>query len=296
LLQLQRKIEIMPRLLIAGCGYLGRAVADLFLSDEWEVEAWTMSPESVGELSERPYQSRAVDISEAKEVAAHNGDFDVVLHCASTRGGDIDAYRRVYANGARNLLERFRGAKLLFTSSTSVYAQTGGEWVTEESAAHPNTESGKILRESEKLVLSSGGIVIRLGGIYGPGRSALLKKFLSGEAILDSGNDRFLNAIHRDDAALAVRLLAVRNGNDGQIYNVVDNEPTLQSECYRWLAARLNRSLPPVGRAASPRKRGHSNKRVSNAKLRAVGWAPRYPNFVVGMEKSVLPSFSRDLA
>jgi hypothetical protein len=70
---------------------------------------------------------------------------------------------------------------------------------------------------------------------------------------------------------------------------VVDDEPILQSECYRWLATALNRPLPPSGESTSKRKRGDSNKRVSNAKLRSIGWVPRYPNFAAGMEKSVLP-------
>jgi nucleoside-diphosphate-sugar epimerase len=80
------------------------------------------------------------------------------------------------------------------------------------------------------------------------------------------------------------------------MYNIVDNEPALQSECYRWLAMKLNRPLPPIGKSASTRKRGESNKRVSNAKLRRLGWAPRYPNFAAGMEQSVLPNFPRACA
>ena len=129
----------------------------------------------------------------------------------------------------------------------------------------------------------------------------MLKRFLKSEAILDPDNDRFVNAIHRDDAAIAIQLLSARSESAGQVYNVIDNEPILQSECYRWLAAKLNRSLPPVGRPVlsgveGKRKRGDSNKRVTNAKLRALGWTPRYPNFASGMENSVLPSFARELA
>lgn len=286
----------MPRLLVAGCGYVGEAVANLFLADGWRIEAWTRSPESSGRLSVRPYLARAVDLSEKNQVAAHYAGFDLVVHCASTRGGDVQAYRRVYLNGARNLLQVFPGARLLFASSTSVYAQTGGEWVTEESQAIPETATGKILRESEQLVLSAHGIVIRLGGIYGPGRSALLKRFLSGEAILDPENDRFMNSIHRDDAATAIRSLALQDQIAGQIYNVVDNEPSLQSDCYRWLAAKMGRPVPPVKRSTSPRKRGQSNKRVSNAKLRQLGWVAQFRNFAAGMENSVLPTSARDFA
>jgi nucleoside-diphosphate-sugar epimerase len=183
---------------------------------------------------------------------------------------------------------------MLFTSSTSVYGQTNGEVVTEEGEAAPAHETGKILREAENLVLSQRGIVIRLGGIYGPGRSALLRKFLSDEAIIDPENDRFVNQIHRDDAATAIVLLLKREDSTEQIFNVVDNQPLLQSECYRWLAAKLNQPLPAKGRSTSARKRGQSNKRVSNAKLRGVGWTPKYPNFAVGMETSVLPSLDKE--
>src|SRR4029077_13071458 len=139
----------------------------------------------------------------------------------------------------------------------------------------PQHESGKILREGEQLVLANGGTVARLGGIYGPGRSALLQKFLDGRAVVDPGNDRFVNQIHRDDAAGAVQLLLKSPAAAGEIYNVVDNEPILQSECWRWLAAKLSRPLPPSGTStrlreataqASERKRGESKKAASNAK------------------------------
>jgi nucleoside-diphosphate-sugar epimerase len=294
----------MPRLLIAGCGYLGQAIADLFVGEGWEAEGWTQSSESAQKISGKSYSVRAVDISDDNQVSAQKGNFDAVIHCASTRGGDVDLYRRVYLRGARNLLQRFNGSRILFVSSTSVYAQTNGEWVSEESAARPKPETGKILCEAEDLILGKRGVVVRLAGIYGPGRSALLKKFLSGEAMIDPEKDRFANAIHRDDAATAIQFLSMRPESTGEIYNLVDNEPMLQSECYRWLAAKLKRPLPPIGRpvlsgvegSTSTRKRGESNKRVTNAKLRALGWAPRYPNFAAGMEQSVLPNWAQESA
>jgi nucleoside-diphosphate-sugar epimerase len=97
--------------------------------------------------------------------------------------------------------------------------------------------------------------------------------------------------IHRDDAAAALFLLLDRQLKRGEIHNVVDDQPILQSECYRWLAAKLNRPLPPFGRSTSKRKRGRSNKRVNNARLRNLGWSPCYPSFAEAMEKSILPSF-----
>ena len=282
----------MPRILIAGCGYVGQAAADLFHAAGWTVEGWTRSVESAATPATKPYPVRAVDISKRAQVAKCPGTFDAIIHSASSRGGDAETYRRIYLDGARNLIERFPESKLLFTSSTSVYAQHDGSWITEESETKPMHETGRILLEAERLVLDRGGIIARLSGIYGPGRSALLSKFLGGHAIIDPENDRFVNQVHRDDIASAFFSLFNRDVDRAQIFNVVDDQPIVQSECYRWLAQRLNRPAPLIGKTKEPRKRGDSNKRVSNAKLRGLGWRPRYPTFADGMEKSVLPSFA----
>src|SRR5712691_3923416 len=275
----------MSRVLIAGCGYLGEATADLFFARGWEVEGWTRSPEAAQRLSTKSYPVQAVDISDRARVADCKSEFDAVIHCASTRGGDVDLYRRVYLDGLRNLIGRFSRSKILFVSSTSVYAQTDGEWVTEKSAAEPKHGTGKILREAEQLAIDHDGIVVRLAGIYGPQRSQLLKSFLAGQVVLDPEDDRFVNQIHRDDAASALFLLLDRQSPAREIFNVVDDQPMLRSECYRWLAEKLNRPTPPAGRSTARRKRGRSNKRVSNAKLRGQGWTPRYPTFAEAMEK-----------
>jgi nucleoside-diphosphate-sugar epimerase len=282
----------MPRILIVGCGYVGEATADLFHSARWNVEGWVRSKESAVRLSVKPYSIRVLDVSQRGEVAKREGAFDAVIHCASSRGGDAEAYRQIYLNGTRHLFETFPKAKILFTSSTSVYAQRDGSWVTEESETKPLRNTGRILLEVEKLVLEKDGIVARLAGIYGPRRSALLSKFLNGTATIDP-NDRFVNQAHRNDIASALFLLLDREAQESaQIYNVVDDEPILQSECFAWLAQRLNRSLPPTRKSEQPRKRGDTNKRVSNAKLHQLGWTPDYPTFRDAMEKSILPSFA----
>jgi nucleoside-diphosphate-sugar epimerase len=282
----------MPRILIVGCGYVGQATADLFHAAGWDVEGWTASEKSATTLSAKAYPTCQVDISSRDQVAERPGTFDVVVHCASSRGGGVDSYRQIYLNGARNLLDRFVGTKMLFTSSTSVYAQRDGSWVTEESETKPVRETGRVLLETEKVVLARDGTVARLAGIHGPGRSALLSKFLTGTAIINPENDRFVNQAHRDDIASALFLLVSRQWPGTQIYNVVDDEPIPQSDCYRWLAQRLNRPLPPIRKLTEQRKRGESNKRVSNAKLRSLGWTLQYPTFVDAMEKSILRSMS----
>ncbi len=287
---------MMPRVLIAGCGYVGEATADLFHAAGWEVEGWTVSENSAARLSSKPYRVRAVDITRAGEIAGNAGRVDAMIHCASSGGGGPDAYRRIYLEGTRNLIAKFPRAHLLFTSSTSVYAQRKGEWVNENSPAEPDRETGRILRESEEVVLSHDGIVARLGGIYGPGRSFLLRKFLAGEALLDPTCDRFINQAHRDDIAAALFLLVGEVGlrrlpvPELKIYNVVDARPILQSEAYNWLATHFRRPLASRAATAEPRKRGDSNKRVSSERLRGVGWVLRYPTFQAAMIESVIPN------
>ncbi|MEN3367999.1 MAG: hypothetical protein V7609_142 [Verrucomicrobiota bacterium] len=281
----------MSRILIAGCGYVGEAAANLFHERGWQVEGWTASATSAGQLSKRPYPVRPVDIADRAAVSANPQEFDVVLQSASSRGGDAEEYQRLYLEGARNLITAFPTATLVFISSTSVYGQKDGTVVDESTPAESTHAKGKVLREAERLVLSNRGIVARLGGIYGPGRSFFLSKFLAGTATIDP-NDRFINQIHRDDIVSALFLLAERRADcAGQIYNLVDDHPITPREAYTWLSSELKRPLPPEGKPVAPRKRGDSNKRVSSQKLRALGWEPRFPSFSIAMTKSVLPSF-----
>ena len=135
--------------------------------------------------------------------------------------------------------------------------------------------------------------------IYGPGRSALLRKFLAGKAVIEGDGTRFINQVHRDDVAAALVLLArrhlepARNLADTRIYNVSDGHPLSERECYEWLAAHLQKPFPPTGAEPGQRKRGNSNKRVRAAKLCALGWSPRFPDFATGIRESVLPNLTQ---
>lgn len=280
----------MARVLIAGCGYVGEAAANAFHEHSWEVEGWTATAESAAKLSDRPYPVRAVDVTDLAAVSSASGEFEVVIHCVSSRGGDEEQYRRLYFEGAQNLLRAFPRATLLFTSSTSVYAQTDGSVVDEASPAEPRHEKGRILRETEELVLAAGGIVVRLGGIHGPHRSFFLSRLLEGRTPPE-GNDRLVNQIHRDDIVSALVLLAERSDCRGEVFNVVGDQPVKASDAYEWLSTRLRKPLVSDAGDARQRRRGESNKQVSNRKLRALGWEPRHPDFESAMTESILPSF-----
>lgn len=275
----------MSKVVIAGCGFAGLATARLFAGAGWEVIGVTHSAESAALLGGEAFPVVACDITDpaALEARGELRGAETVIHCASSGRGGVEQYRAVYLGGARALAEVLAPRTLVFTSSTSVYAQIDGAWVTESSAAEPDRETGQVLRATEDFVVAQGGIVARLAGIYGPGRSVLLRKFFAGEAVIEGDGAKWLNQVHRDDIAAALVHLVTTNARG--IFNVNDDEPLAQRAVYEWLAQRFVRPLPPSGPLDTNRKRGWTNKRVSNAKLRTTGWKARYPSFFAAVAR-----------
>jgi shikimate kinase/nucleoside-diphosphate-sugar epimerase len=285
-------------IIVAGCGYVGARVADLLHEAGHEVTGLTHSAESTARLAaHKPWCVETCDISSADSVRALAEKIGAdqvvsVVHCASSGRGGADAYEHVYVNGARHLIAAFPDAHLLFTSSTSVYPQTDGSVVDESSDAEPARDTGRLLRDAENLVVQKGGTVARLAGIYGPARSFVLKNLLLGKAAIEGaeGQGRILNQIHREDAARAVVHL-VLNKSAG-IFNVVDDAPMTQRQCYEQLCPRFALPLPQDAPPDPGRKRGWTNKGVSNAKLRAAGFHLSHPSYPVALDSDpdLMPS------
>lgn len=275
----------MPKVIIAGCGFLGEAAADLFSGAGWNVLGLCASEKSAARLAGKPWPAIAADISRPLRFDPHWQDADALIHCASSGKSGAEAYGAVYLEGLLNLIAAIRPRRTLFTGSTSVYAQTDGSWVDETSPARPDRDTGKILLDAEGVALASGGYVARLSGLYGPGRSVLLHRFLSGEARIED-RPRWINQIHRDDAARALLHLFATRAKPG-IYNVSDSTPATQRDVYGWIAGFFSRPLPPSGEPDLNRKRGWTSKRVSTEKIRATGWEPAFPSY-----RDALPSLA----
>lgn len=288
----------MRRILLIGCGFLGKAAADLFSRETGTgVVALTLSRKSAGEAARN---GRAVlwgDVSRREEVeqlADRVRNIDCWIHCASSGGRGEEGYREVYLDGCKNLLACFPEVPGIFCSSTSVYAQMDGSEVDETSPAEPGAGTGKILLETEREVLAHGGAVARLAGLYGPGRSAIVRKVMEGRACIEGDGKKWINQIHRDDAASALLVLARLLAGGGAIsktsaedfvFNVVDDHPLVQGELLPKVAEFLGRPAPESGEPDFGKKRGWSNKKVRNLRLRELGWRPAYPDFF-----SALPS------
>lgn len=272
-----------PRLLIIGHGYVGSTLA----RDLNEL-GFPMAAVSRLCADHLPYPVLAADISSKESVRSLPESLpyskpDVIVHCASSSRGGPEAYRAVFINGLYHLSETFQGVPVVFTSSSSVYGQTDGSLVDERSDTSPDRETSRLLCEAEAIARAGGGIALRLAGIYGPGRSVHLKKMLEGTATIDEGViSRHLNQIHRDDAAGAIAHLIATGVEQhrGSLYNVVDDVPLTQRQCYEALATFFDLPVPPDAPPALDRKRAWTDKIISNVALKATGWRPRYPSFL----------------
>lgn len=224
----------------------------------------------------------AADLS--REVPPENlpPDLDFVFYTASANGPDNEAYRKAYVEGPRNLLgalsyQRKTVHRFFFISSTGVYGQSEGEWVDETSPTEPQTFSGRRLLEGEQVVLGGSfpATVMRLAGIYGPGRARSIER--ASKAPVNDGPPVYTNRIHRDDCAGALRHLMLLSEPE-ELYVGVDNEPADRRTVAEWMSGRTG----AASKASSPKSRNRTNKRCSNARLLATGYEFRYPTFREG--------------
>jgi nucleoside-diphosphate-sugar epimerase len=274
------------RVLIIGCGYVGSALAKRLIQLGHEVCGVRRTAESLDGID-----AIAIDVTQPSEWAKIPGDFDWIINLVSSSKGGADEYRHVYLEGNRNLIHWAKGRavkKIVYASSTSVYAQMDGSAVKESSPTEPGTETSKILLEAEKiLLLVAPGlpcVVLRVAGIYGPERGHLFKQYLKNEARIPGKGDRIINMIHRDDL-VEVIIAALKNGRPGEIYNAVDDEPVALLNFYRWLAETLGKWMPPfVPEEAEPeRKRAITSKKVQNRKMKTeLGVQLKYPTYRQG--------------
>lgn len=267
------------RVLIAGCGYVGSRLAELLLDDG--VRVWGLKrdpstlPAGVGPV--------AGDVTRASTLDGLPDEVDAVVYAVSPSGRGEAAYRTAYVDGLRNVLDAVDGSpRVILVSSTGVYGQSDGRWVDEETPEEPADAGARAILEGEALATGRGqpGVVLRLGGIYGPGRTWTVDRVLSGDAPC-MGPELYGNRVHRDDAAGALRhLLALPDPEP--IYNGVDGEGAPLREVYGWVAERAGVADPcedaDPDDVRTEGRRG-TNKRCLNDRLEASGYEFIYPTF-----------------
>lgn len=273
-----------PTLMIAGCGDVGSRLGVQLKDAGWQVYGLRRS---VADLPEG-ITPVAGDLANT-EVPAQwpEGALDYLVYAAAATEHDEAGYRRAYYDGLANALawlqQRGQSPKrVIFVSSSGVYAQDGGVWVDENSPAEASSYSGRIMLDAERLLLGSAlpATVVRLTGIYGPGREWLLKQVRMGYRVV-SEPPLYANRLHADDCAglLAFLLQADAAGKAlDELYIGVDDDPAPLHEVVGWLRDYLG--VTEWAEESTVRRSG--SKRCSNARARALGWAPRYPSFREG--------------
>jgi nucleoside-diphosphate-sugar epimerase len=282
------------RALIIGCGYVGIEAGSQLLRLGHTVSGLRRQAAAAADLAAAGIRPLTGDITDAASLVRLTPEFDWVVNCAApTSGGGTEDYRRVYLEGTRNVCRWLAGTgilKYVYTSSTGVYGQNDGAWVDETCPAEPASPTGNVLVEAEQELMrahrESGfpAVVLRVAGIYGPGRGFYLRQLQNREARIEGTGARFINMVHRDDVAGAI-ITALEKGQPGALYNVCDEEPVSQAELYGWLAKRLGVPVPPSvpESGMGPGRRGVTNKRISSRRLREqLGYKFRYPTFREG--------------
>jgi len=287
------------RVLIVGCGYVGLPLGAELVKQGHEVFGLRRGTRAEAEFKSAGIRLLTGDITNAEQLAQLPGGYDWVVNCVSASGGGAEEYREVYLQGTRNLIEWLGAAppkKFVYTSSTSVYGQNDGSLVKESSPTEPVVETGQVLVETERVLLDAArekkfpAVILRLAGIYGPDRGYWFKQYLSNEARIEGNGGRILNMIHRDDVAGAI-IAALKSGRPGEVYNAVDDEPVTQLAFFQWLSGPLGKELPPTAPedAEAVRKRGVTNKKVSNRRLKMeLGYPFKYPTFREGYTAEIM--------
>lgn len=272
-------------ILIAGCGYVGCALAARLVARGERVIGLRR------DASALPHGviALAADLADRASLTLPS-EIDRVVYAVAPDGSATEQYRAAYVDGLENVRAALaasgaRVRRAILTTSTAVYSQDDGSWIDERSDVTP-AGTAALLLEGERVVRErfEEGVTLRLAGIYGPGRDRMVRTVADGTARRPR-DVRWTNRIHRDDAASALeRLLDLEEPEP--VYVGIDDEPCDLGALYEWVAEALGVPVPPLEDAPAARTRG-GNKRCRNARLRAAGWEPVYPTFREGYRAAI---------
>jgi nucleoside-diphosphate-sugar epimerase len=287
------------RVAILGCGYVGTELGRQLAPDH-DVVGVRRSADGVAAIEAAGLEAVRADVTDPDELAGVP-DADAVVFAASSGGRGAEAAREVYVEGQRTAVDHFGSRpappdRYLYTSSTGVYGDHGGDWVDEETLLEPTTDKTGVLATAEQVPLERpveygiDGTVARFAGLYGPGRYRL-ERYVEGPV-----TEGYLNMVHRDDAAGAVRHLIEADLARGEVVLVVDDEPAEKWDFADWLADQCGVDAPPKRTvedrldddlSEAARRRLLTDKRCSNDRLRALGYEFTYPTFREGYRAAI---------
>jgi nucleoside-diphosphate-sugar epimerase len=274
------------RILLAGCGDLGLRVAQRLLARGDEVWALRRRPP---EGADDGIRWLAGDLTRPDSLRGLPRELSALVYAPAPDARDEAVYRAVFGAGLRHVLDAVDTAALarvLFVSSSAVYGEHGDAWVNEDTPPDPPGFNGRVLLDAERWLAAQAlpSVSLRLAGLYGPGRLQLIERLRAGQVRVPRAIPHWSNRIHIDDAAAAVvHLLDVPNALP--VYVGVDDTPLPMDVLYDCLAGLVGAPRPEEG----PAPAGIGSKRLSNARLRASGFVPRWGDARVGYAALVAP-------
>lgn len=265
-------------ILFLGCGDLGGRAATRLVAQGHRVQALRRNPQWLPD----GVTGVRFDLMNGSGTPEDLVPPSAVIFMLSAGRADEARYRAVYVDSLRRALTFpavRRASRLIFVSSTSVYGQRNGEWIDETSVTEPARYNGRVLLEAEAVARSHGGaVVLRLAGLYGPGRERNIRWAREGRPCVFEP-PQYTNRIHIDDAAALVAHLATLQ-NPSSCYIGVDSEPAPHHAVMTWLANAQGAPPPPAAHAAESSSPG--SKRCSNQLVCDTGFSFRYPTFREG--------------
>lgn len=268
--------------LVLGAGDLGTEAGLRLVAQGHRVTAWRRR----AELLPESFTAVSVDLTDPEtELPPIPPDTELVIFTPAAPERTVEAYRQTYLLAAGRILDalqrdRVYPRRFLMVSSTAVYGNAGGGWVDESTPIDPPSDTSKILAETEALVLQRAGtpVIVRLAGIYGPGRNHLINQVKDGKA-LTPGRTVWTNRIHRDDAASALVHLGTMEKTPEQLYLGVDHEPVDLAQVQDFLAKLLKAPTPKAGEGVINRG---GDRRLSSARLMSSGFTFTFPTYREG--------------
>lgn len=270
--------RVSARVLIAGCGDVGLRVARRLLARGDKV--WALRRRTTVDGS--GIQWLQCDLTQPETLHGLPDRIEQLVYLPAPGARDPQVYRALFVDGLRHLLDALDGRALqrvLLVSSSAVYGEHGEAWVDEETPPDPPGFNGEVLLEAERWLAAQPveSVTLRLAGLYGPDRLQLIERLRAGGVNVPRQRVHWANRIHVDDAAGAIaHLLAMKNPMP--LYLGVDDTPLPLDVLYDHLASLLDAPLPAEGAAPA----GVGSKRLSNARLRASGFAPQWPDARLG--------------